>query len=173
MTTDPGPAAPAPRRGRPVEEARFRQVLGHFPTGVVVVTSTLDGKPVGLSVGSFSSLSLDPPMVLFCVDRSSTTWPVVERTGVFCVNVLADDQEDVARRFAIRGADRFAGIGWDDAPSGAPILDDVLAWIDCTVDRVDEGGDHFIVLGRVIDLGVRREGVPLVFFRGGYGSFAL
>jgi 3-hydroxy-9,10-secoandrosta-1,3,5(10)-triene-9,17-dione monooxygenase reductase component len=174
MTTEPGPATPTPRPAAPsVDTAAFRQVLGHFPTGVVVVTSHLEDKPAGLSVGSFCSLSLDPPLVLFCVDRVSQTWPVVERTGVFCVNVLADDQEHVARMFSTRGVDRFAGIGWDAAPSGAPILDGVLAWIDCTVERVDEGGDHFIVIGRVLDLGVRREARPLVFFRGGYGGFAL
>jgi len=155
--------------GTAVDPARFRQVLGHFPSGVTVVTALTVRGPVGLSVGSFTSVSLDPPLVGFLPALSSSSWPLIRDTGSFCVNVLAEDQEDMARLFATRGADRFTGRGWRAAPhSGAPILDGVLAWVDCDVEGVSEAGDHHFVLGRVRRLGVTGEGRPLVFFRGGY-----
>jgi flavin reductase (DIM6/NTAB) family NADH-FMN oxidoreductase RutF len=155
-----------------ITEARFRQVLGHFPTGVTVVTAHGPGEaPVGLCVGSFFSVSLDPPLVGFCPGKSSTSWPGIERAGSFCVNVLADDQEDVARVFAGKGEDKFMGIGWKAASSGSPIINDVLAWIDCSIEDIHDAGDHYIVTGEVHELKVEREHHPLVFFRGGYGSF--
>lgn len=155
----------------PVDEARFRQVLGHFPTGVTVITAAPEGEPpVGLAVGSFASLSLDPPLVLFCAAKQSSSWPKIRDAGVFCVNVLAEDQEEVCRQFAGKG-DKYAGIGWKPGHTGAPILAGVLAWIDCRVEQVLDGGDHDIVVGRVLDLEVAHEGRPLVFFRGGYGRF--
>ena len=154
------------------DSARFRQVLGHFPTGVTVVTAVgPDGEPAGLAVGSFTSVSLEPPLVAFCPSRTSSTWPIIRDTGAFCVNILAEDQEDVSRVFAAKGADKFRGIGWKPSVSGSPILNDVLAWIDCRVEAEYDGGDHLVVLGRVSDLHVEREEGPLVFYRGGYGRF--
>ena len=155
----------------PEEQARFRQVLGHFPTGVTVVTGDAADGPVGMAVGSFFSISLDPPLVGFCPGKSSGSWPQIEATGSFCVNILAEDQEDVCRVFAMKGDDKFSGVGWSKAGSGAPLLHEVLAWIDCDVDAVHDAGDHYIVVGAVRSLEVAREGKPLVFFRGGYGSF--
>ena len=155
------------------DAAKFRQVLGHFPTGVTVVTAANDGVPVGLAVGSFASVSLDPPLVAFFPDKASSSWPKIETAGSFCVNILAEDQEDVCRRFASKGDDKFLGLGWKPTASGAPLLDDVLAWIDCGIDSVVEAGDHFCVTGRVRDLAVIHDGGPLVFFRGGYGRFAV
>jgi flavin reductase (DIM6/NTAB) family NADH-FMN oxidoreductase RutF len=155
------------------DSARFRQVLGHFPTGVTVITAAADSGPVGLAVGAFSSVSLDPPLVAFFPDKGSSSWPRIEASGSFCVNILAEDQEEVCRRFASKGDDKFAGLGWTPAGSGAPMLDGVLAWIDCDVDSVVEAGDHHCVFGRVRDLGVGRDGGPLLFFRGGYGRFAV
>ncbi len=155
----------------PVDSAQYRQVLGHFPTGVTVITAAPDGEPVGLAVGSFSSVSLDPPLVAFFAGRGSTSWPKIETAGSFCVNILAEDQEDVCRRFASKDTDKFAGLGWSPAASGSPLLDDVLAWIDCDIESVTDAGDHLCVFGRVRDLAVAREGGPLVFFRGGYGRF--
>ncbi len=155
------------------DAAKFRQVLGHFPTGVTVITSTADGVPVGFAVGSFASLSLDPPQVLFCAGKTSSTWPKIEATGKFCVNVLADDQEDVCRVFASKASDKFAEIGWKHTGNGCPVLAGALAYIDCDIARVVESGDHFIVVGAVTDLDVLHEGGPLVFFRGGYGRFTV
>ncbi len=153
------------------DEARYRQVLGHFATGVTVVTALADGEPLGLSVNSFTSVSLEPPLVAVCIATLSSTWPRVREAGAFCVNILSEDQEAVCRVFAARGPKRFSGIGYEPARSGAPILAGVLAWIDCTIEAEYPGGDHLIVLGRVRDLGVAREHRPLVFYRGGYGRF--
>ena len=152
--------------------ARFRQVLGHFPTGVVVVTTLADDVPVGLSVNSFTAVSLEPPLVAFCAARRSGSWASIRRTGSFCVNVLAEDQEAVSRVFATPGADRFAGLGWTLSTSGAPHIHGALAWMECAVDAVHPGGDHEICVGRVRALDVEREDGPLVFYRGGYGRLA-
>jgi 3-hydroxy-9,10-secoandrosta-1,3,5(10)-triene-9,17-dione monooxygenase reductase component len=153
-----------------VEGARFRQVLGHFPTGVTVITATTDDGPAGLAVGSFFSVSLDPPLVAFCAAKTSTSYPKIEAAGHFVVNILAEDQEDVCRVFASKGTDKFNGIGYRPSPgAGAPVISGVLGWIDCEIDAIHEAGDHWIVVGRVLDLEVAHEGGPLVFFRGGYG----
>jgi flavin reductase (DIM6/NTAB) family NADH-FMN oxidoreductase RutF len=154
------------------DEAKYRQVLGHFPTGVVVVSAMYDSKPVGLAIGSFTSVSLDPPLVGFLAGRNSSSWPKIKEGGVFCVNVLAEEQEDICRVFASKADDKFASIGWRPSRSGAPILNDVLAWIDCEIEKVDEAGDHWWVLGKVLDMEVRHEGGPLIFFRGGYGRYS-
>lgn len=152
----------------------FRQVLGHFPTGVAVITGlAADGNPVGLAVGSFTSVSLDPPMVAFLPDKSSTSWPRIQEGGVFCVNVLGADQHDVSRIFASKGGDKFATLSWEAAGSGAPMIEGVLAWIDCDIDAVHEAGDHYIVVGLVRELDIAApDGQPLVFFKGGYGNFS-
>ena len=155
-----------------IDQAHYRQVLGHFPTGVTVVTGIDGDEPVGLAVGSFFSLSIEPPLVGFCVGTSSNSWSRMADTGSFCVNILGADQEDVCRVFATSGDDKFASIGWSPAKSGSPLIDGVLAWIDCEVDAVHAGGDHHIVVGAVESLGVGREGDPLVFFRGGYANLS-
>lgn len=156
------------------DSARYRQVLGHFPTGVTVITAIADGEPVGLAVGSFCSVSLDPPLVAFFPGAGSSSWPKIEAAGVFCVNILGEDQEELCRRFASKDDDKFAGLGWSSAPgTGSPLLHGVIAWVDCDIESVTETGDHFCVLGRVRDLAVAHDGGPLVFFRGGYGRFAV
>jgi 3-hydroxy-9,10-secoandrosta-1,3,5(10)-triene-9,17-dione monooxygenase reductase component len=167
---DPPGFASAPKT---IDEARFRQVLGHFATGVTVVTCLAGDRPVGLAVNSFTSVSLDPPLVAFCVSTASATWPRLRAVGAFCVNILADDQEALSRTFATHGLDRFLGVGWRPSSSGAPILNGVLAWVDCTVEAEHPAGDHLIVVGRVRELDLVREGRPLVFYRGGYGRFEL
>ena len=146
-------------------------MLGHFATGVTVVTSMAGDRPIGLAVNSFTSVSLRPPLIALCVSRRSTTWPELRTTGAFCVNVLGEDQEALSRTFATKGLDRFKGLGWRPAPSGAPVLAGILAWVDCVVDAEYEAGDHLLVVGRVLDLGLDHEGRPLVFYRGGYGRF--
>jgi flavin reductase (DIM6/NTAB) family NADH-FMN oxidoreductase RutF len=155
---------------RAIDQAHYRQVLGHFPTGVTVVAGMDRGEPVGLAVGSFFSLSIEPPLVGFCVGKSSTSWARMEAERAFCVNVLGADQEDVCRVFATSGDDKFASIGWRPAETGAPLIDGVLAWIDCDLEAIHDGGDHHIVIGRVRGMDVGHEGDPLVFFRGGYAN---
>lgn len=156
-----------------VDPLQFRDVLGHYPTGVVLVTGIADdGLPVGMIVGSFTSVSLEPPLIAFLPSRSSRTFDRLRTADSFCVNVLAADQEVLCRTFAGGGNDKFANVGWESSPSGAPILDGTVAWIDCTFHSINDGGDHYIALGSVIELAVRKPAAPLLFFQGGYGRFA-
>ena len=159
--------------GSSFDSAKYRQVLGHFPTGVTVITAVNDGVPVGMAIVSFASLSLDPPQVLFCAGKSSLSWPKVRVVGSFCVNFFVEDQEDVCRVFASKAEDKFAEVGWRRSGNGSPLLEGVLGFIDCTIESVVESGDHDIVVGAVSDLDVLHEGGPLLFFRGGYGRFQL
>lgn len=145
--------------------AQFRTVLGHFCTGVTVVTGA---GPVGFACQAFAALSLDPPLVLFCPGKSSRTWQSIARTGRFCVNVLAADQRELSTVFGRAGTDKFATCAWQPAPGGAPVLDGVLTWIDCEVAEVLDGGDHHVVIGRVRHLGPCRDAQPLLFYRGRY-----
>jgi flavin reductase (DIM6/NTAB) family NADH-FMN oxidoreductase RutF len=153
------------------DEASYRTVLGHFATGVTIVTAMDGDEPVGLAANSFSSVSLDPPLVLFCAAKSSSTWPRMEPHGKFTVNILNEHQEDVCRVFATKGADRFSRIGYRVSANGSPVLHDSLAYIDCTTETVHDAGDHVIVVGRVQELGVLSNAGPLLFYRGGYGRF--
>lgn len=152
---------------------RYREALGHYPTGVVLITATDPaGAPVGLVIGSFTSLSLDPPQIAFMPMRTSRTFSRIREAGSFCVNVLAADQLDVCRVFTSGATDKFAGLLWRPAPvSGAPVLDDAVCWLDCTIAATHDGGDHYIVVGDVQDLRVQRESPPLLFLQGGYGRF--
>src|SRR5579871_1117629 len=138
----------------PIGADQFRQVLGHLPTGVTVVTGNGPGGPVGMSANSVTSVSLEPPLILFCPARSSSTWPQIEASGRFCVNVFAAHHEEMSRRFSARGVDRFAGVAWHPRAAG-PALDDAVAWIECTIDAVHEAGDHLIVVGAVYELDLR------------------
>jgi 3-hydroxy-9,10-secoandrosta-1,3,5(10)-triene-9,17-dione monooxygenase reductase component len=150
----------------------LRHVFGHHPTGVCVITAMDDGRPVGMVVGSFASVSLHPPLVAFLPDKSSSSFPGIRRAGSFVVNVLSSDQEQVSRTFAARGGDKFAELSWTPSEiTGSPILEDVVAWVECHIDSVIEAGDHYIVLGRVLGLAVVRDTSPMVFFQGGYGSY--
>jgi flavin reductase (DIM6/NTAB) family NADH-FMN oxidoreductase RutF len=148
--------------------AEMRRVLGSFATGVTVVTGTALGEPVGFSCQSFASVSLDPPLVLFCPAHTSRSWPLIRDAGKFCVNVLAEDQEDLCARFATTGADKFAGLTWHETEWG-PSLDNVLSTVMCDVEAVHSAGDHDIVVGRVRQLVLHREAKPLVFYRGTFG----
>jgi 3-hydroxy-9,10-secoandrosta-1,3,5(10)-triene-9,17-dione monooxygenase reductase component len=161
-----------PTRAPAVSPAAMRDVLGHFATGVVVVTAQeADGTLLGFTCQSFASLSLDPPLVSFAPARSSSTWPRIRDAGTFCVNVLAADHRDLSAGFARSGiaVDKFAGVRWCAAPSGAPVLEGVSAWIDCTLWAEHDGGDHTIVVGQVQDLGSDPTRLPLLFYRGAYG----
>lgn len=149
----------------------FRRVLGHHATGVVVITAIDGGEPVGMSVGSFTSVSLDPPLVGFLPDKASTTWPRIERARRFCANVLADDQQQVARGFSLKGVDRFAGVAWRPGRNGAPVLDGVVAYVECDLRSVSDAGDHLFVTGDVRHLEVLPGRSPLLFFQGRYGRY--
>lgn len=151
----------------------FRTVLGRYPTGVCAVTATEpDGTPIGFVVGSFTSVSLDPPLIGFFPDRVSTTWPRIRRAGRFCVNILGAEQGEICRRFATTGADKFAGISHRHTSTGMPIIDGVVAWIDCELAGVHDAGDHYAVLGRVLQMSIENDSSPLLFLQGGYGRFA-
>ncbi len=153
-----------------IDKGQFQAVLGHFASGVVLVTGVHEGTPAGFTCQSFFSLSLDPPLVAFAPSKSSSSWPKLSSTGAVCINVLAADQEGLAWTFSQSGADKFAGVGWAPAANGAPRLHGSLAWLDCTVEDVHEAGDHWLVTARVIEL-ESAPGQPLVFYRGGFGSF--
>ena len=159
------------RRAR-IEPTTFRKVLGHLATGITVITAMHDDDgPVGMSCNSTASVSLDPPLISFCPAKSSTTWPSIRATGRFCVNIMASHHEDATRGFAARDVDRFAAVTWHDRRCG-PALDDAVAWIDCEIHAEYDAGDHVIVLGRVVALDAVPDGLPLLFFRGRYGTFA-
>jgi flavin reductase (DIM6/NTAB) family NADH-FMN oxidoreductase RutF len=157
-----------------IDAAAFRRVLGHYPTGVSVITSADDDdRPAaGMVVGTFTSVSLDPPLVAFLPDKGSSSWPLIAATARFCVNVLSAEQEDLCRAFAARGGDKFAGVDWHPSPSGTPILDGVVAWVDCQIEQVVESGDHYIVVGRVLDMAVACDAQPLAFHRGGFSQLS-
>lgn len=152
--------------------SKFRQVLGQYPTGVCVIGAMDGDKPVGMTVGTFTSVSMEPPLVAFLPQKTSTTWPLVQRSGRFCVNVLSWEQEHLCRQMARPSDQKFVGVDWTPSGLGSPIIDGGVAWIDCEIVDVIDAGDHWIVLGAVNDLDVvSRDALPLVFFRGGYGRF--
>lgn len=151
---------------RPVSD-NFRTVLGRLPTGVVVVTGGDPEQPSALVVGSFMSVSLEPPLVAVSPAKTSTSWPAIEAGGQFCANVLGENQEDLAKRFAQTGGNKFEGISWAPAPAtGSPLLEGVAAWIDCRIYERYEAGDHWLVLGEVLELSGLRESGALVFHSG-------
>jgi flavin reductase (DIM6/NTAB) family NADH-FMN oxidoreductase RutF len=148
----------------------FRHVLGHLPTGVTVLTAYTNDGVAAMAANSLTSVSLDPPLVLMCPARSSTTWPSIRDARRFCVNVMAGHHEATCRRFAAKGADRFDGVEWHERPTG-PALDDAVAWIECQIRDEHDAGDHTIVVADVLDVHANSEARPLVFFRGAYGTF--
>lgn len=154
-----------------IDPTLFRQVMGHYPTGVTVVAALQGDRPVGLAIGSFFSVSLEPPLVGFCVARTSSTWPRIEAAGMFGISVLAEDQHETSGKFASKVEDKFEGEVWEPSEvTGSPVIVGAVAHIDCTLHSVLDGGDHQIVLGRVRSLDVTRDDVgPLLFFRGSYG----
>ncbi|MFI8964608.1 flavin reductase family protein [Streptomyces sp. NPDC053493] len=171
-TTGPGTVVPGITAAGAVDPAGIKEALARYCTGVAVVTALdpADGRPVGMAVQSFSSVSLDPPLVCFCPAHTSTTWPRIRAAGAFAVNVLAADQEELCRRFAVTGGDKFAGTAWRPGADGAPLIEGALATVECALTDVLDGGDHAITLGRVTALTAHRpETGPLLYFRRGYG----
>ncbi|MDE3112500.1 MAG: flavin reductase family protein [Chloroflexota bacterium] len=151
-----------------VEAQELRRVAGHFPTGVTVVTATHGGRPCGMTVNSFASVSLEPPLVLVCLAHAARAYACVDAAGRFAVNVLAEGQEAVARAFASKVEDKFADVAYRTSPHGSPILDGAHAWLDCEVVARHPGGrTHTIYVARVVALAAGR-GHPLVFHAGQY-----
>lgn len=161
------------RRAAPTfDSAQLKQVMGHFCTGVTIITAVDGDDPVGFTAQTFQSLSLDPPLVMFSPQKTSSSWPRIQRAKAFCVNILSEDQEALCRSFAASGADKYRGVGWRPGPAtGAPVLQDVLAWVEGRIVAEHDGGDHLIVVGSVLDLHLEHEGRPLLFYRGGFGRF--
>ncbi|MEV6836983.1 flavin reductase family protein [Streptomyces sp. NPDC051133] len=160
--------------GPGTDAAVFRDVLGRFASGITVVAA-LDGEePVGFACQSFASLSLDPPLVMLSVGRTSTSWPRIERAGRFCVNILASDQREICAALGARGGRKFADVPWRASPHGGVRIDGALATVECRLADVHEAGDHYIVTGEVTALAAREDGRPLLYFRSRYatGTFA-
>ena len=166
-------AFPAPDGAPRIVDPRvMRDVLGHFVSGVTVVTAMTAEGPIGFTCQSFSSLSLDPPLVTFAPARTSQTWSRLRLIGRFCVNVLAEGQDAVSQNFARSVPDKFAGVPWTPSVHGAPVLEGIVAWLDGELWAEYDGGDHTIAVARVLDLGAHPDRRPLLYHRGAYGLLA-
>jgi 3-hydroxy-9,10-secoandrosta-1,3,5(10)-triene-9,17-dione monooxygenase reductase component len=179
MTRGMNRPASAEETTRPAPETPdFRTTLGHFASGIVIIAARHEGRPVGLSIQSFASLSLEPPLVSLSVSVTSATWPVIAEEGRFCASILSAEQEALCRRFAISGADKFAGVPWTASPRTlSPRIEGALAWVDCGVRAVYQAGDHWLIVADVLDLdhelggdGVTRP--PLLFYQGTFGTLS-
>ncbi len=151
-----------------IDETTFRQVLGHWATGVSVVTACVDGACTGLTVSAFSSLSLQPPLVLICIDHQTASHALIAVAGSFAVNMLDERSEHLSRHFASHVPDKFAGVGYRFGTTGAPILDGALAVVECRIVNSLPGGDHTIFVGQVVAAIASDDRQPLLYFRGGY-----
>jgi flavin reductase (DIM6/NTAB) family NADH-FMN oxidoreductase RutF len=151
-----------------VDIDQLRRVLSHFASGVVVVTGVVQDSPFGLTCQSFTSLSLDPPMVLFCPSKSSTSWPRLATAPCLCINVLSAGQHRLSEGFARSGTDKFAGVAWSPTPHGAPALDGAAAHVEARISARYDGGDHHIVTCVVDALSGGSDPDPLLYFRSGY-----
>lgn len=152
-----------------IDPSTFRATLGRFASGITVITARdADGRDVGMTVSAFSSLSLDPPLVLICIDNGASVAPVLEHCELFGINVLSDEQEPISRRFAEKEVDRFEGVAYHRGQHGIALLDGALAQMECRVHARYPAGDHTILVGAVEGTAVH-EGHPLVYYRGGYG----
>jgi 3-hydroxy-9,10-secoandrosta-1,3,5(10)-triene-9,17-dione monooxygenase reductase component len=148
----------------------FRATLGHFASGVVVITGIASGTPAGFTCQSFFSLSLNPPLIAIAPGKSSTSWPAIAASGGFCANVLSAEQEELGRTFARSGYDKFADVTWTPALTGSPRLDGAMAWIDCRIREIHDAGDHYLVVGAVVGLGNADGRRPLLYFRGQFSG---
>jgi len=158
-----------------LDPGEFRRVLGHFPSGVTVVTAAVDGVAAGMTIQSFTSVSLDPPLVAFVPGIDSSSWIRMQESDSFCVNILTTQQQDLCMTMAGKGDDKFAGVEWEAGVTGSPVLPGSLAWIECEREGIHRAGDHDIVIGRVVSLrthAAENEAEPMLFFKGGFGTFS-
>jgi len=156
----------------PVDDAQFKHALSHFASGVTIVTTAHEGTDYGLTVASFASLSLSPPLVLVCISKSSSSHEPIVKSGTFGVSILGSDQEAISGRFAARGGDKFAGLEIRRGTLGVPLVANALATLECRVHEHVDGGDHSIFIGEVVDTQTR-EGAPLLYFRAAYRDMRL
>lgn len=153
----------------PIEKNELRRVMGHFATGVTIITThAADGELFGLTANAVTSVSLNPPLVLVCVDKKADSYPHFEESKAFTVNILCAEQEDLSRRFAVSGGKKFEGVAYRVGANGAPILSSILGYLECTLVGSYDGGDHTIYIGEVEQAETEADGEPLLFFRGGY-----
>ncbi|MEV8268515.1 flavin reductase family protein [Microbacterium sp. NPDC076911] len=160
-----------PSEQHPAIDARtLRDTLGHYASGVTVISGHDADGPIGFTCQSFYSVSMDPPLVSFSVMTSSTTYPRIRETGSFAVNVLAHDQHELSSQFAQKGTDKWAGVDWHESAAGNPVIHDTLMWLDCEIWAEHEAGDHLVVIGRVRELSPAEwhQSEPLLFFKGAY-----
>ncbi len=157
------------------DHAAFKKAVGQFPSGLTIVTGVNNGRPAGMTLQSFMSLSLDPALIAIAPARASTTWPVIAETGSFAVNILSEEHSELARTFASSGGDRFESLHYTTTSTGNPILGETVTWFDCRVADILDGGDHVIVLGEVLELGQSDESAarePIIFHRSGFRRLA-
>lgn len=156
----------------PIDRNELRRVMGHFATGVTVITTiSKDGRAFGLTANAFTSVSLDPPLLLISVDKKAESYACFEQSGVFTVNILSDDQETLSRKFAVSGGNKFEGVAYHTGANGVPILEGTVAYVECKLFATYDGGDHTLYLGE-IEQAETREGKPLLFYRGGYRALS-
>lgn len=157
-----------------IEPSRFRQALGHYASGITVITSHTDDEPIGFTCQSFYSVSMSPPLVSFSVMASSASYPKIRQAGRFAVNILSGEQVGVSNQFARRGTDKWHGVEWQESPLGNPIIAGSLHWFDCEIHAEHVAGDHLIVIGEVKALNLQEAAAtrPLLYFKGQYCNLA-
>ncbi|WP_284734623.1 flavin reductase family protein [Sphingosinicella terrae] len=155
--------------GRPavLDPQLFRRVLGHFCSGIAIITARDGEMPIGFTCQSVFSLSVNPPLVAFSPSRTSSTYRQIREAGAFCINVLAEEQQELSARFACIADDRWSNVDWREGPLGSPMIANSLAWISCRLQAEHEAGDHYLVVGEVVDLAAS-DGNPLLYFKGSY-----
>lgn len=157
-----------------IEPSRFREALGHYASGITVITSHIDGEPIGFTCQSFYSVSMSPPLISFSVMAGSASYPKIRRAGRFAVNILSDDQVRISKQFARRGEEKWQDIAWQESPLGNPVIAGSLHWLDCDIYAEHAAGDHLIVIGEVKALGLQESAAtqPLLYFKGQYRNIA-
>ncbi len=157
-----------------IEPLSFREALGHYASGITVITSHLDNEPIGFTCQSFYSVSMSPPLVSFSVMSSSASYPKIRQAGRFAVNILSGEQAKLSNQFARRGTDKWHGVEWQESPLGNPIIAGSLYWLDCEIHAEHAAGDHLIVIGEVKALNLQEAAAtqPLLYFKGQYCNLA-
>ncbi|AZC23918.1 flavin reductase family protein [Pseudomonas sessilinigenes] len=157
-----------------IEPLSFREALGHYASGITVITSHIDGEPIGFTCQSFYSVSMSPPLVSFSVMSNSASYPKIRQAGRFVVNILSGEQVNISNQFARRGTDKWRGVQWQESPLGNPIIAGSLHWLDCEIHAEHAAGDHLIVIGEVKALNLQEAAAtqPLLYFKGQYCNIA-